>query len=407
MVLKLNKRVFLYALVFFFLNRAFMFNFIISYELINTIYLLISEIITVIVVLKFIIHCFNNKSFSIAKYIVIVAIVLYYTYYFLDSMVLETNIRRVLMVAYPVIGTVAFLYNESDNHFNELVKGISLLLKLSIILTLIDAVFIKHFFINVVSQYLIGGRNQLAITLSISMSFFAAEHEINNSGDIVSKRRYYFPVFLYLFLIVILGAFSSSATVLLCLGIMILLYFLFLRNKRINSTWFLLLYSVGWFLLIIIRLQSLLSSLIVTVLHRDITFSHRTLIWDAALKKIAEKPLFGYGSPDSYNVFNVHHDFTGHNNDVWVLISAHNQILQLLYCGGIILVILYFIVYFLSCKYTTTSKLAYIFYISVIVIMVTWLSEVPGEYSCFLMLAITYISGRQTVLSNSKGVING
>ena len=120
--------------------------------------------------------------------------------------------------------------------------------------------------------------------------------------------------------------------------------------------------------------------------------SHRTLIWDAALDMIREKPIFGYGNPDSYNVFSVNHDFTGGHNDVWTTISGHNQILQILYYGGIIMLLIFVWIYFVSTKQSNKNHNSYMFFISVIVISLTWMSEVPGEYGMFLALTMCFLS---------------
>lgn len=79
------------------------------------------------------------------------------------------------------------------------------------------------------------------------------------------------------------------------------------------------------------------------VLGKDITFTNRTQLWDAALRVIVDSPIWGYGFPDK----------------IWYLskmsshaIGPHNILLGMLIYGGIIaaLLYLYFLIY--SCIQT-------------------------------------------------------
>ena len=77
---------------------------------------------------------------------------------------------------------------------------------------------------------------------------------------------------------------------------------------------------------ILFRYQALFANLIQNVLHRDISFTGRTAIWDKALYYIKEKPIFGYGVEKS-SVANARFGFS----------TTHCKYLYAFYQGGIVL----------------------------------------------------------------------
>lgn len=88
-----------------------------------------------------------------------------------------------------------------------------------------------------------------------------------------------------------------------------------------------------FFGIVIARVQNYFSTIIVDILHRDLTFTGRTYIWDKALVMIQESKIFGYGKTFQYT------------NTV---VSSHNQILEILYKNGFVGLIGYLLVVFNS-----------------------------------------------------------
>ena len=68
------------------------------------------------------------------------------------------------------------------------------------------------------------------------------------------------------------------------------------------------------------------------VLGKDVTFTHRTQLWDAAGRKFAESPFFGYGFVDSEWFLSEMDSFA---------IGPHNFIYNVLLNGGLTLISLY------------------------------------------------------------------
>ncbi len=78
------------------------------------------------------------------------------------------------------------------------------------------------------------------------------------------------------------------------------------------------------------------SWLIQNVLHKSATISGRTEIWELAIEKIKEKPIFGHGMYNNGNF--VYWGYTGGEKSLW---QAHNQWLQLLFDGGIVTTVIF------------------------------------------------------------------
>ena len=78
--------------------------------------------------------------------------------------------------------------------------------------------------------------------------------------------------------------------------------------------------------IVVFRLQYLFKHIIVDVFHKTLDFTGRTKIWDKSISWIKKSPIIGYGYEDPlYKLRKI-----GHSN------SCHNYLLDYLYIGGII-----------------------------------------------------------------------
>lgn len=85
--------------------------------------------------------------------------------------------------------------------------------------------------------------------------------------------------------------------------------------------------------LVIFRLQYYFDFIIEGVLHKNLTFTGRTYIWDRTIQFICEKPLFGYGKEESASRAIKY----GVSSSSPIGLHAHNRLLETLYSGGIIM----------------------------------------------------------------------
>lgn len=86
--------------------------------------------------------------------------------------------------------------------------------------------------------------------------------------------------------------------------------------------------------------------LVEDVLHKDLTFTHRTYLWDAALNIIPKSPFWGYGLVEG-DWYKAHMSS--------IAMGPHNFILAILINGGMLL----FVLYILICVYSIHSIRSY------------------------------------------------
>lgn len=410
MQLTSNKgRILKYAIVIFFLNRLLTLEFLNYYPIIDEIYVLISEILTVWYCFKFFyVHSRKNHLY-VNEVGVVLIIAIYFMYAFLNTLFHDGSVRRVIMTAYPIIGSLCFVEVESDNHYEEMIHGFNLFLGFFVIVNFFDMIFIRHALTGLTTTtFMIGGKNQLAIVLSVALAFYCVICQEQEK-----KQFFNLKSIAYLLVIMMSAVLSTSSTCIITIAVVVLLYVLMVFKKEgflVNPTRIMIIYVVAWFALIVFRIHYIFANLLLNWFHKDLTLSHRTIIWDRALELISNKPVFGYGLAESLNVFSVNHDYTGGNNNVWTALSGHNQFLQLLYYGGIVLMIIFFALYFVSTKKTRRNNYHFKYYfLGVIGILINWMSEVPSEYAMFLMLGMCYFSERslwRSVENDSELQIN-
>lgn len=101
-----------------------------------------------------------------------------------------------------------------------------------------------------------------------------------------------------------------------------------------------LIFLVSNFAIVFLRIQNIFSFIIVDILHKDISFTGRTTVWDSSIKKIPYKFLLGYG-------------FMGQEKESQILgdVYCHNALLEILFRGGLIRLILFgLFIYIISKK---------------------------------------------------------
>lgn len=384
-----------YIIVIFFLNRMISMNILGNISVLTQLYVLISELFTLCYTFKWISNYVINKKMHLYDVSYIIGVIIYFILLFIITYINDGNIRRIFMTAYPIIGTLCFLDLESKKYKKELLYALYYFFYIIIVINFIDMLFVKHVLSNIVLDFLISGRNQIGIILAVAISCTLAFYEDNK--DSMSNINHLLIVILNI-MIFVTGILAKSATTLVVITIIYLVYFLSYIKKRkfsLNPYRVLFAYIAVWIALIVLRMQYLVSDLIVNILHKDLTLSHRTILWDEALRLIRIKPITGYGMSNSVNVFTVNHDYTGGNNIVYSTLSAHNEILQILYYGGVVLISFLIVLYFICCSSKRRLNDKFIlFYLSVIAILIVWLSEVPGEYALFFTLGLCFYSNR-------------
>ncbi len=125
----------------------------------------------------------------------------------------------------------------------------------------------------------------------------------------------------------------SASSLVACAAIPVFL-FIFLKvaglRKR-GGLVSLLAAALGTLAVPILRLQSLFSFIIINILHKDLTLTTRTGVWDGAILTILKAPLFGYG---------VERDDVMLTRFDGKVLSAHNYLFDTAYFGGLVALLL-------------------------------------------------------------------
>lgn len=183
---------------------------------------------------------------------------------------------------------------------------------------------------------------------------------------------------------------SSTATVACTIGAIAIFCVVFLkpkqdRNVLINSYWIVVLnYLIDT--LIVFGMVTFLGPIIQSVFGKDLTFSNRTNAWMAAFMGFLKNPVFGTGILSA----NAAKQYLGSLS----YMQAHNEWLQCLWQGGIVLFVIVVGMFFSIAKQNTSIKernlkvMSDLFLVSVFVEMAfeVWL----GSQLTWIMLLLMY-----------------
>lgn len=126
--------------------------------------------------------------------------------------------------------------------------------------------------------------------------------------------------------------------------------------------------------------------IIENILGKDITLTNRTIIWDVAIEKILERPVWGYGIGDTGDVFTILSI-----DEKAMTLSSHNQFLQIWYEGGSVTMI--FFVVFLTLggtllKKSPDKRIAAYTKLIVTTLLIMYLTEAPNFGCLYFALNI-------------------
>lgn len=126
---------------------------------------------------------------------------------------------------------------------------------------------------------------------------------------------------------------------------------------------------------------------IVDVLGKDITFTYRTDLWDAAMRLFTESPLTGYGFPSTEWYLSNLSSFA---------IGPHNQILGLMLYGGLPGITIFVTLLLYACFQIQKIKDRYAtaLYATTAVLLLTSLMEIYSMPIVFFIIVLTYYYGQ-------------
>lgn len=292
----------------------------------------------------------------------------------------------------PVVGLSLFLIVECRDiyHTKNLIHSISCLYFILASINLFLMIVAPNLFGvgEGGAKYLIGNENGVGFALLLGFMF-------NYLNGVFNNYKKLFWIYTIIYVITVVINFSGSAIV----ALFIMLLFLYVPpvNNYIEKrkhTFLLLLYV---FVFVIITLyqtvlfqnNSTLSYIINNILGNDNTFAGRTYIWEVVISNIRQRPLLGSGIQTSLSSFLVY----GVNS--WDEHMSHNQILQILYEGGVIslAILLSFIIKVgIISDNCHNLKLSHFFKVVIFGLFLMFLMECVGVQILFCIIIMSLMS---------------
>lgn len=239
-------------------------------------------------------------------------------------------------------------------------------------------------------SYFLGGKNALAMVL-IPTLYFISIYSMVKYGKITVKN-------LALSMIIIATMFISGSGTGIVLSVIALICMLLVDKINVNRKVLFIVYIIV--LLVILNLQvfnniEIIRTIVEDYLQKDLTLTGRTEIWSKVINYILESLLVGYGKGNS-----IVSSFSN-------VSECHNMFLEIMLCGGIILLVNYIFIIketFSKCNYSKNrlkNKLNNTSLIFVFLFFIIGLTEsVPFKIEIWMMFAITYSIGN--ILKNKE-----
>lgn len=131
------------------------------------------------------------------------------------------------------------------------------------------------------------------------------------------------------------------------------------------------------------------------ILGKDITFTGRTYMWDAAAKVFADSPFYGYGFVNSDWYYSHMSTFA---------MGTHNYIWAVLVAGGVLLLVVLTYICFMSFSklFATTDRFILLLYAAAAVLFLMMLMENYPHLLLFTLLELAYFAPRSSKVENPK-----
>lgn len=228
--------------------------------------------------------------------------------------------------------------------------------------------------------YLLGIRNGLP-SLLIPLLIYAFVY----SG--ISGRKFTGKVFFFTAVVSATILITWSATGVAGLVIFLLFVFFIYGKKSavlFDSLNLSVIYVAAFLCIIVFRLQSAFSFIIEDLLHKSISFTGRTDIWDIAIMLIKRSPIIGYGVYEGHGLIFIRGQYY----------YAHNAVLEVLLQGGAVSLVFYVLIFAVSavslykCRRLRVSQMLSFGIFTVIVMMLMeaysniWIFVLPVIACC-------------------------
>ncbi|MED0960076.1 MULTISPECIES: O-antigen ligase family protein [Bacillus] len=265
---------------------------------------------------------------------------------------------------------ISHALKESKEFFRGMYYLFSVVVILNFLTMLINGITIDN---NGFPIYLLGGKN------AITMTVLPAIPIIFIYSYIMYKKLKIFP--LIVILISIASIYLSESGTGIVVAIVTALFLVVHKRYFPSLKTYLLIYVILFFAIIVFRLQELLfEDFIINVLHKDLTFTGRTYVWDLILNTIGGSYFIGFGRGN--NIINQH--FIN-------LHEAHNGLLEILMYSGILGISFFMVILIIVAKnlgYFKNHVISKVLSFSIFAYMIIGLTESVFYKNEFWMLIV-------------------
>ena len=286
---------------------------------------------------------------------IVVLVVSYYAILILSTLVNSGDLKMVLVRSANFIVICMMFDLLATYNFRGLVSSLTLLFEVFAYVNFITIlIFPKGFYrSDIFSAYywFLGYKNQMinlmlpAICMSI-LNYYQTKPRTSRNWVPWTRT---FALILVTVLSAVLA--HSGASTIMTAG-MLLFWLLqgYMVDKIFNFRNYLILNIALFFIIVVFRMQNLFAFIIEDVLHRNLTLTGRTVIWDRTNELIAQKPILGYGVQHYEDRMALYGIKTKWINKVAGL-HAHDRYLETIYRGGALLLIDYLAILFATNRY--------------------------------------------------------
>ena len=313
-----------------------------------------------------------NKNILNIKLILLVML---YSFIILFSAVINNNITiGMIYTNFVYIGFIIYI-NYCMKDFKNFINGLNILFTLLIIYNLILAIFVKSSYMYIGyqgSQKVFVGtfesRNGISMVMIPAIAFILIRSEY-----IYEKVRNKDILLCFMVLIIILLSKSSTGFI---VGSLLVIYVLLLKKIKIklNINKLMSIYTIIYTQVVIFRIQeTVFRGFIENTLQKNVTLTGRTLIWDFIMKIIPNSLIFGYGRNDIISQNAIIRDVT----------EAHNGLLEILLCTGIIGLFVFILILLNAFRALnkSNSKISYILSMAIFLYFCIALTESAFTYT--------------------------
>lgn len=322
-----------------------------------------------------------DKKVRYDKYFIF--FILYYFIILISTIINKSDVKSIIYESVNSIIPFYILFSEEPNEKNKMINSAGNLLLFIGIINLITVIFFPNGLYNqgMERNYYFLGHSNISIRYLLPGVCFTIVSELYRYNRIKIKS------IVFILLISLTLILTWPATAIMGFSIFIILMIVLNRfnifAKTISPLKMFLFSVTSSYLIIFFNIQYYFGSFLTKVLHRDLTFTNRTEIWERAIKYISANPILGLGRTTEL-----------YRRDILKATSAHNQFLNILFEGGIVLLIYFIILTIFSSSNAykcENKKISNTLIATFAAYMIMWITE-PFSYSgTVLMMFIFFI----------------